>query len=128
MDLAPDELIRTIRVSRGRGNWIHGWRKVGTRRAQAISKVCFAAALDLSGDAVRDVRIALGSVAPTVVRASRAEASIRGRTLNAETIAACCDALARDITPIDDLRSTAAYRTRVARNLLEHFLASAHGG
>jgi len=128
MDLAPDELIRTIRVSRGRGNWINGWRKVGTRRAQAISKVCFAAALDLSGDAVRDVRIALGSVAPTVVRASRAEASIRGRTLNAETIAACCDALARDITPIDDLRSTAAYRTRVARNLLEHFLASAHGG
>ena len=128
MDLAPDELIRTIRVARGRGNWIHGWRKVGTRRAQAISKVCFAAALDVAGDVVRDVRIALGSVAPTVVRASRAEASIRGRKLNAETIAACCDALARDITPIDDLRSTATYRTRVARNLLEHFLATAHGG
>jgi CO/xanthine dehydrogenase FAD-binding subunit len=128
MDLAPDELIRTIRVARGRGSWIHGWRKVGTRRAQAISKVCFAAALDLAGTAVRDIRIALGSVAPTVVRASRAEASIRGRVLNAEAIAASCDALMRDMTPIDDLRSTSAYRARVARNLLESFLASTHGG
>jgi xanthine dehydrogenase iron-sulfur cluster and FAD-binding subunit A len=128
MDLAPDELIRTIRVARGRGNWMHSWRKVGTRRAQAISKVCFAGALDLSGAVVRDIRIAVGSVAPTVIRAARAEASIRGRAVTAETIAACCDALSRDITPIDDLRSTAAYRTRVARNLLEHYLTSVIGG
>ena len=136
MDLAPDELIRTIRVARRRGGWIHAWRKVGTRRAQAISKVCFAAALDLSpgphgekGDSkaavVRDVRIAVGSVAPTVVRAARAEASIRGRGLGAETIAACREALTREISPIDDLRSTAAYRARVAGNLLEDFLAAA---
>jgi CO/xanthine dehydrogenase FAD-binding subunit len=128
MDLAPDELIRAIRVARGIGNWKHGWRKVGTRRAQAISKVCFAAALDLSDRVVRDIRIAIGSVAPTVVRAARAEASIRGRRLTAETIAACCDALGRDIAPIDDLRSTAGYRDRVTRNLLEQFLASANGG
>jgi len=125
MDLAPDELIRTIRVARGRGGWRHAWRKVGTRRAQAISKICFAAALDLAGDVVRDVRIALGSVAPTVVRAARAEASIRGRALDAETIAACREALAGEITPIDDLRSTAAYRARVAGNLLQEFLATA---
>jgi CO/xanthine dehydrogenase FAD-binding subunit len=132
MDLAPDELIRTIHVARGRGGWIQAWRKVGTRRAQAISKICFAAALDLSeggrgakSGVVRDVRIALGSVAPTVVRAARAEASIRGRSLDAEAIAACREALARDIAPIDDLRSTAAYRARVVGNLLEEFLATA---
>jgi CO/xanthine dehydrogenase FAD-binding subunit len=132
MDLAPDELIRTIRVARGRGGWIHAWRKVGTRRAQAISKICFAAALDLSAaarsakaDVVRDVRIALGSVAPTVVRAARAESSIRGRALDAGTIAACREALMAEIAPIDDLRSTARYRSRVAGNLLEEFLASA---
>ena len=125
MDLAPDELVQSIRLSRGRGGWLHAWRKVGTRRAQAISKVCFAAALDLSGAAVRDIRIALGSVAPTVVRAAHAEAAIRGRAINAETIAASCDALTRDIAPIDDLRSTAVYRLRVARNLLEEFLSSA---
>jgi CO/xanthine dehydrogenase FAD-binding subunit len=125
MDLAPDEIVQSIRLSRGRGGWLHGWRKVGTRRAQAISKVCFAAAVDLSGAAVRDIRIALGSVAPTVVRAARAEAAIRGRAINAETIAASCAALSRDISPIDDLRSTAQYRLRVARNLLEEFLTSA---
>jgi CO/xanthine dehydrogenase FAD-binding subunit len=125
MDLAPDELVQSIRLSRGRGGWLHGWRKVGTRRAQAISKVCFAAALDLAGDAVRDIRVAFGSVAPTVVRAAHAEAAIRGREINHETIAAGAAALALDIAPIDDLRSTAQYRLRVARNLLEEFLSSA---
>ncbi len=59
------------------------WRKVGTRRAQAISKLCFASAIDLTGTAVRDIRIALGSVAPTVVRAAHAEATIRGRAITA---------------------------------------------
>ena len=98
--------------------------KSGTRRAQAISKVCFAAAMESSGAAVRDIRIAFGSVAPTVVRAAHAEAAIRGRTLNAESIAACCVALDRDLSPIDDLRSTAHYRMRVARNLLEQFLVA----
>ena len=131
MDLASDELIRSIRLVRGRGGWIHTWRKVGTRRAQAISKVCFAAALDVSAgppsaksgrDAVRDVRIAVGSVAPTVIRATGAEASIRGRTLDSTAIASCCEALRREIAPIDDLRSTAAYRSQVAVNLLEDFL------
>ena len=131
MDLGPDELIRSIRLVRGRGGWIHAWRKVGTRRAQAISKVCLAAALDVSdgtssggtsADIVREVRIAVGSVAPTVIRAAGAEASIRGRRLDATGIAACCEALRRDIAPIDDLRSTAAYRSQVAVNLLEQFL------
>jgi CO/xanthine dehydrogenase FAD-binding subunit len=126
MDLAPDELIRSIRVARGRGGWMHGWRKVGTRRAQAISKVCFAAALDLAGDTVRDVRIALGSVAPTVIRAMRAEAAIRGRALSIETIDGGCEALRREIAPIDDLRSSAAYRSQVAVNLLEQFLAASN--
>jgi CO/xanthine dehydrogenase FAD-binding subunit len=125
MDLAPDELVHSVRLSRGRGGWLAGWRKVGTRRAQAISKLCFASAIDLTGTAVRDVRIAFGSVAPTVVRAAQAEATLRGRAITAETIAASCDALAKDIAPIDDLRSTAAYRLRVARNLLEEFLSSA---
>jgi CO/xanthine dehydrogenase FAD-binding subunit len=126
MDLAPDELIRSIRVARGRGRWRHAWRKVGTRRAQAISKVCFAAALtlDAPGRAVHDIRLAFGSVAPTVVRAARAEAAVRGRPLDADTSAAATAALARDIAPIDDLRSTAAYRFRVARNLLEGFLSA----
>jgi CO/xanthine dehydrogenase FAD-binding subunit len=127
LDLAPDELIHSVRVTRGRGKWLKTWRKVGTRRAQAISKICFASALELDdrGAAIRDIRLALGSVAPTVVRAAHAESAARGRPLNAGTIAASCEALARDIRPIDDLRSTADYRMRVARNLLQEFLVSA---
>jgi CO/xanthine dehydrogenase FAD-binding subunit len=123
MDLAPDELIQSIRVRRGRGRWSQAWRKVGTRRAQAISKLCFAGVLEASGNIVNDVRIALGSVAPTVVRAARAEAAVRGRPLNGDTIAASTAALARDISPIDDQRSTARYRLRVAQNLLQQFLS-----
>jgi CO/xanthine dehydrogenase FAD-binding subunit len=125
MDLAPDELIGAVRVARGRGGWRHGWRKVGTRRAQAISKVCFASILDVDSSAVvRDVRLAFGSVAPTVVRATRTEAALRGHTLGRASVAAACDALATDISPIDDLRSSARYRLHVARNLLEAFLSS----
>ena len=127
LDLAPDEIVQSIRLARGRGGWLQTWRKVGTRRAQAISKLCLAAAVDVTGGAVHDIRIALGSVAPTVVRAAHAEAAIRGRPLTEETIAVSCEALARDIAPIDDLRSTAAYRLRVARNLLEQFLTSGVG-
>lgn len=122
MDLAPDELIRAIRLPRRRGSTHQFYRKVGTRRAQAISKVCFAASLTLAGGTVEDVRLAFGSVAPTVIRARAAEAALRGRALGAATIAAAREALARELAPIDDLRSTASYRMQVAANLLESFL------
>ena len=71
---------------------------------------------------MRDARLALGSVAPTVVRCVHAEAALRGRTLADEVVAAARQALARDIAPIDDVRSTARYRLRVAENLLIQFL------
>jgi CO/xanthine dehydrogenase FAD-binding subunit len=122
MDLAADELVSGIRLPRGRGGWTQSYRKVGTREAQAISKVCFAAAAALDGEVVRDIRLALGSVAPTVVRCVQAESAIRGRRLDSALAAAASDALPRDIAPIDDLRSTARYRMRVAQNLLIQFL------
>ena len=122
-DLAPDELIAAVIVPRAKATWRQSYRKVGTRRAQAISKVCFAAAADLRDGVVADIRIALGSVAPTVVRAREAESVLRGSTISPEIIAAARSALARDITPIDDIRSTAAYRRQVAGNLLEDFLS-----
>ena len=67
------------------------------------------------------MRIALGSVAPTVLRCRKTEALLRG-PLTAEMIRAASDELAREIQPIDDFRSTARYRTRVAQKLLEEFL------
>jgi CO/xanthine dehydrogenase FAD-binding subunit len=122
MDLAPTELIRGVSLSRGERYTRQTYRKVGTRRAQAISKLCFAAGL-VFDDRIRQVRIALGSVAPTVVRARHAEEALRGRSIDAHVIAEARAALSHDIAPIDDVRSTADYRLKVAGNLLEEFLS-----
>lgn len=106
--LAVDELVARVRVPR-RERRAELYRKVGPRRAQAISKVCFAGAVDASGE----VRIALGGVAPIVLRCPLTEAA-----LAAGDAAAARDALAAEIAPIDDVRSTARYRRRVAVNVL----------
>ena len=121
MDMRPDELIRNIRLPRTKKYWRQHYRKVGTRRAQAISKVCFAGAAQVDEGEVSDVRIALGSVAPVVLRCRKTEALVRGR-VSTEMVRAACNELAREIQPIDDFRSTARYRTRVAQKLLEEFL------
>jgi CO/xanthine dehydrogenase FAD-binding subunit len=106
---SPDELIMAIEIPRIDGKqW---WRKVGTRRAQAISKIMMA------GVRGRDIRIAFGSVAPTVVLARHAASVLASRGSIADAKAA----LLSDIAPIDDIRSTGAYRAAVAANLLEHF-------
>ena len=105
----PDELIVAIELPTIDGRqW---WRKVGTRRAQAISKIMMAA---VRGPAVR---IAFGSVAPTVVLARHAAAILS----SGGPIAGAQAALPKDISPIDDVRSTGAYRAKVAANLLEQF-------
>ncbi len=122
MLLRPDELIRSIRLPRARKNWRQYFRKVGTRKAQAISKVCFAAAAVLGGEAIGDIRIVLGSVAPTVLRCVKTEAALRGQRLASSAIDAARAELSREIVPIDDMRSTARYRLRVAQNLLGDFL------
>ncbi len=122
MQIAPDELLRAIRLPRRARPWKQYYRKVGTRKAQAISKVCFAGAAQVENGTVLDIRIALGSVAPIVLRAVKTEAAIRGRKITPESITAARDVLAREIAPIDDIRSTARYRLRVAQNLLQEFL------
>jgi CO/xanthine dehydrogenase FAD-binding subunit len=120
--MRADELIRSIRLPRGMSGWRQYYRKVGTRKAQAISKVCFAGAVRMAGNKIEDVRIALGSVAPVVIRCRRTEDALRGQPLERETIAAARAELMKEIVPIDDIRSTAGYRLRVAGNLLEEFL------
>jgi len=123
MGIAPDELLRAIRLPRRASAWKQHYRKVGTRKAQAISKVCFAGAAQMEAGTIREVRIALGSIAPVVLRAVQTENVLRGARLAPETITAAKQALAREISPIDDIRSTARYRLRVAQNLLEEFLS-----
>jgi CO/xanthine dehydrogenase FAD-binding subunit len=107
----PDELIVAIEIPPVEGRqW---FRKVGTRAAQAISKVVMAAVR-----APRP-RIALGSVAPTVVRLSGVEEALAAGASVEEGVRRLED----DIRPIDDLRSTAEYRRRVAGNLVRRFWA-----
>jgi len=122
MRLDPGEIIANVILPPREAGWRDGYRKVGTRRAQAISKVCLAASVRADGDTIVDVRVALGSVAPTVVRCRAAEDALRGSPLDDATIARAAEALDADIAPIDDLRSTADYRRAVARNLLVSFL------
>jgi CO/xanthine dehydrogenase FAD-binding subunit len=123
MDLGADELVARVHLPKRPATWRQYYRKVGTRRAQAISKVCMAVACDVAAEGlVNDVRIALGSVAPTVIRARATEAALRGHGLTEATIAAAEAALEREIAPIDDIRSNARYRMRVARALLREAL------
>jgi CO/xanthine dehydrogenase FAD-binding subunit len=128
MDLVAGEIISRILLPRRQSTWRQTYRKVGTRSAQAISKVCLAAAIDLDGNRVRDVRVAFGSVAPTVVRCTNVEAAVRDRIEDGELDRAVSAALRLDISPVDDLRSTARYRLRVAQNLLIQFLTDTLSG
>jgi CO/xanthine dehydrogenase FAD-binding subunit len=109
--MKPDELIVAVEVPPVDGRqW---FRKVGTRAAQAISKIVVAAVRSDSP------RIAFGSVAPTVVRVPRTESVLA----SGGTIDQAAGVLAEEIVPIDDLRSTADYRRRVSVNLLRRFWA-----
>jgi len=122
MLIGPNELLARIRIPRNTRGATHYYRKVGTRKAQAISKVCLAALATIGQDQISDLRIALGSVAPIVVRCVQTEEALRGRKPDAETIKSACATLSREISPIDDIRSTANYRLQVAKNLLTEFL------
>ena len=95
MALRPDELIASIRLPRKKRGWRQYYRKVGTRRAQAISKVCFAGAARMENGGIADVRIALGSVAPTVLRATGTEDTFARRSPHAELIRAAQETLAQ---------------------------------
>src|SRR5438093_11746505 len=76
MDMRPDELLRAIRIPRTQANRIHYYRKVGQRKAQAISKVCFSGVAELVDNTVTHIRIALGSVAPIPIRCERADEAL----------------------------------------------------
>jgi CO/xanthine dehydrogenase FAD-binding subunit len=122
MDIRPDELLRAIRLPRSPEKCTHYYRKVGTRKAQAISKVCFAAMASMNGNQIGEVRIALGSVAPIPIRCSQTESALRQQVIDGNTLKAARAALTADISPIDDVRSTRDYRLRVSLNLLTDFL------
>jgi CO/xanthine dehydrogenase FAD-binding subunit len=123
MNRRPDELITAIHLPLPHSSWREYYRKVGTRRFQAISKILLAGRILLdAGGVVTDIRLVFASVAPYTLRARQTEALIRGRPLTPDLINEAAAAIQDEIHPIDDIRSTEAYRRQVTSNLLRDFL------
>lgn len=120
--LAPDEIIGHIRLPRTTSGCVQYLRKVGTRRAQAISKVALAGLAQVAQGTIQRIRIALASVAPTPMRALETERLLVGQRISAALIEEARRTLAGELTPISDIRSTMAYRRLVSQNLLREFL------
>jgi CO/xanthine dehydrogenase FAD-binding subunit len=120
--LAPDELVRAVCLPRRFSGYLSYTRKVGTRNAQAISKVCVAALGRLDNGVIADVRIAMGSVAPVPIRLAETEKILNGQRVDSSLLLLARKTAAAEIRPIDDIRSTARYRTEVTNNLVAEFL------
>ncbi|MGB9070955.1 MAG: 2-oxo-4-hydroxy-4-carboxy-5-ureidoimidazoline decarboxylase [Candidatus Acidiferrales bacterium] len=122
IQLAPNELIRAVCLPRRFLGYVQHARKVGTRNAQAVSKIALAALARMDRGIVRDVRIALGSVAPVPMRLAETEQILTGKSLDDRWVALAAKAAAGEVKPIDDIRSTARYRRAVVGNLVVEFL------
>jgi CO/xanthine dehydrogenase FAD-binding subunit len=124
--LEPDEILYSVGVPRTYDGWRQYIRKVGTRNAQAISKTALAGVALIRGNEIGEIRIGAASLADRPLRCVGAEDALRGRSLAKSdlegTVRLGRAALAREARPIDDIRSTAMYRSAVAANLLEEFL------
>lgn len=122
--LAPDELVYAVHLSRAFASHRQYLRKVGTRRAMAISKIELAGTALMDNGVIGEIRLAAASLAPFPTRLHRTEDAVRGLELSPQSILAARNALLKEAAPIDDIRSTAEYRRAVAANLLEEFLRS----
>ena len=120
--LGADELVRAVCLRRQFSDYVHHARKVGPRNAQAIAKVCIAALGRVADSSTNDVRIALGSVAPIPLRLIQTERVVKGKGMDPTLLTLARKTAASEIRPIDDIRSTARYRSAVASNLVEEFL------
>jgi CO/xanthine dehydrogenase FAD-binding subunit len=126
--LAADELLYAMHVPRRFSAHRHYLRKVGTRRAMAISKVALGATALLQAGVITELRLAAASLAAFPTRLYRTEDALCGKPVDAESIKAARAALLAEVLPIDDIRSTAEYRSHVAANLLEEFLSGLDRG
>jgi len=120
--LGERDLIVSVRIPTPPLGAVQYWRKVGPRRAQSISKVMLAGVALVREGVLEDVRLGLGAVAATPVRATKTEKVLLGQELSADLIAVAKRSLADEISPIDDVRSTARYRLRAAQYLVGQML------
>lgn len=119
--LLPEELIEAVEIALPPEGSPFAWRKVGTRQAQAISKVAFAGLAVVAEGRCLRLGLAMASVAPTVAFLPKARALGLGRPLAEISDAEIEKAVLADVSPIDDVRSTAAYRRHVAVRLVQRF-------
>src|SRR5215216_3230019 len=120
--LGSDELMSEIRFPAMRENQRGRFVKLGLRRAQAISVIDAAVVLTFDRDTVTEAKIALGSLAPTIVRAEKAELYLVGKTLTSEVCSEAAALTCTAVAPINDIRGTASYRLQTLSNLLAHTL------
>jgi CO/xanthine dehydrogenase FAD-binding subunit len=120
--LAHDELVQRVTVPCNVYGYKTYIRKVGTRNAQAISKVALAGVARIEDGVITDIRLAAASLRETPARLTATEQSLLNHPITPATIAAARAAILTEARPIDDIRSTAKYRAAVAANLLEEFL------
>lgn len=118
----PGEIISAVFLPRTQRTRTTFFRKIGTRKAQAISKVCFAGLAEVEKHRIRDIRIVFGSVGPTVLRLFKIEDLLRGQVPGSALVEHAVASFVSEIVPIDDIRSTAEYRREVSVNLLKEFL------
>ena len=124
--LAPDELLYAVHIPRRFARHRQYLRKVGTRRAMAISKIALAATALVEDGVITEIRVGTASLAPYPVRLYETEAALLQKSLTRETMHAARQALLAEAKPIEDIRSTAGYRQTVAANLLMEFLLGQH--
>ncbi|HID88750.1 MAG TPA: 2Fe-2S iron-sulfur cluster binding domain-containing protein [Anaerolineae bacterium] len=122
VDLAPDEMLVEVRVPPMHPGERGVFLKLGLRRALAISLVNTAVVVRLEEGRVTRARIALGSVAPTIIRVPEAEGILVGGPLSEEQVERAADLAARAAVPIDDIRAGAEYRRRMVRVLVRRAL------
>jgi xanthine dehydrogenase small subunit len=120
-DWQPGEFVEAVRIPLPQAGQQFRTYKLAKRYDQDISAVCAAFAIELDKGVVRNARIAYGGMAATSRRAAQAEAAVNGQPWNEATMRAGMEALARDYTPLTDMRASANYRMRTAQNLLRRF-------
>jgi CO/xanthine dehydrogenase FAD-binding subunit len=123
----PEELLTSIVFDRPAADFVGRFRKSGPRPALEISTVSVALGARVADGRLSDVRVAMGSVAPTPLRARHVEAALEGKPLDAATIAAAVAGTAEDAKPIDDLRASAWYRGHLVRVFVEEVLNDVRG-
>ena len=116
--LEKNELIASIIIPKNE-NARGAFSRLGQRKSLAISKVSLAALLKFSDEKVEEARIALGAVAPTVIRAPKTEKFLTGKILDSGTITEAKKIICEEVAPISDIRSTAEYRKEMCGELLE---------